>query len=75
MVIAKRNFNEIKLNDNAMFQTSIDETAGAITIRFNATSTTMQFPESTQRSGTTQKINFTKIKLIENAMSENSLTK
>jgi hypothetical protein len=58
-----------------MFQTSIDETAGAITIRFNLTSTTMQFPESTQRSGTTQNIFFTKIKLIENAMSENSLTK
>ena len=71
----KRNFDEIKLNHNAMFQISIDETAGDITIRCNATSTTMQFPESTQRSGTTQKIHFNKIKLIENAMSENSVTK
>ena len=74
-IIAKRNFDEIKLNHNAMFQISIDETAGDITIRCNATSTTMQFPASTQRSDTTQKINFTKIKLIENAMSGNSVTK
>jgi hypothetical protein len=29
----KRNFDEIKLNHNAMFQISIDETTGDITIQ------------------------------------------